>query len=73
MARVEKRAKIEEKRHEKIATAVKDTTNLRDTAAINACVNKAIAMSDSAKMKRQQKKAVYAHKGKPINKTEFGQ
>lgn len=73
MARVEKRAKIEEKRHEKIATAVKDTTHLRDTAAINACVNKAIAMSDSAKMKRQQKKAVYAHKGKPINKTEFGQ
>lgn len=73
MARVEKRAKIAERRHEKIAAAVKDTTHLRDTVAINACVSKAIALSDSAKMKRQQKKAVYAHKGKPINKSEFGQ
>ncbi len=72
-ARVEKRAKITEKRHEKVAAAVKDTTHLRDTAAINACVRKAIAMSDAAKTRRQQKKAVYAHKGKPINKTEFGQ
>lgn len=73
LERVEKRAEITEKRHKKIAAAVKDTIRLRDTAAINACVNKAIAISDSAKMKRQQKKTVYAHQGKPINKTEFGQ
>lgn len=73
LSRVEKRAEITEKRHEKIAAAVKDTTHLRDTAAINACVNRAIAMSDSTKMKRQQGQAVYAHQGKPINKTEFGQ
>lgn len=73
LERVEKRAEITEKRHEKIAAAVKDTAHLRDTAAINACVNKAIAMSDSAKTRRQEQKAVYAHQGKPINKTEFGQ
>ena len=73
LARVEKRVKMAEKRHEKIAAIVRDTTHLHDTAAINACVKKAIAMSDMAKRNRQQKKAVYAHKGKPINKTEFGQ
>lgn len=73
LARVEKRVKMAEKRHEKIAAIVRDTTHLHDTAAINACVKKAIAMSDMAKKNRQQKKAVYAHKGKPINKTEFGQ
>ena len=73
LARVEKRVKMAEKRHEKIAAIVRDTTHLHDTAAINACVKKTIAMSDMAKRNRQQKKAVYAHKGKPINKTEFGQ
>lgn len=73
LARVEKRAKITKIRHEKIAMAVRNVTHLRDTAAINAYVEKAIARSDEAKKKRQEKKAVYAHKGKPINKTEFGQ
>ena len=73
MARVEKRTELTEKRHDKIAAAVKDTTRITDTAAINACIKKAIAMSDSARQKQQSKKAVYANQGKPINKTEFGQ
>ena len=73
LARVEKRAKTTEKQHERIAAAVRDTTHLRDTAAINACVKEAIAMSDSAKARQKQNRAVYAHQGKPINNTEFGQ
>ena len=73
LARVEKRAKTTEKRHERIAAAVRDTIHLRDTAAINACVKEAIATSDSAKARQKQNRAVYAHQGKPINNTEFGQ
>lgn len=73
LARVEKRVKITERRHEKIAAAVRDTTHLCDTAAINSLREEGHSHERRGKKNRQQKKAVYAHKGKPINKTEFGQ
>ncbi len=72
-ARVEKRQMAQEKRHEKIAKAVRDTTRLRDTASINRAIALAIARNDSARQARNMKKAVFAHAGKPIDHTEFGQ
>lgn len=72
-ARVEKRQMAQEKRHEKIANTIRTTTHLRDTASINRAIALAIARNDSARQARNMKKAVFAHAGKPIDHTEFGQ
>lgn len=72
-ARVEKRLATVERRHEKIAKAVADTTKLRDTARIKRAVALAIARDDSLRQARKNKRAVVAHAGKPIDHTEFGQ
>ena len=72
-ARVEKNQAAAEKRHAKIAQTFRDTTSLRDTAAINRGIEAAIASNDSARNARKMMRAVYKHTGKPIDHTEFGQ
>lgn len=73
LARVEKRAQVKAKQHDKIAKAFRDTTKLKDSAAISKGIAQAIAKKDSQRKARQMKRAVYRHTGKPINHTEFGQ
>lgn len=72
-ARVQKRHAVTEKRHAKIARAFRDTTRLRDTAAISRGIAQAIARADSVRTAKKKRQAVFAHAGKPLNHTEFGQ
>lgn len=72
-ARVEKRQMVRERRHERIANAVRDTMRPGDTAVINRAIALAMARDDSVRRARNMKKAVFAHAGKPISHSEFGQ
>ncbi len=73
MARQQKRAKAEQTRRENIAKAFRDTTHLRDTAAIRAGIDRAIAQKAAEKQARDSKKAWKAHIGKPMAHGEFSQ
>lgn len=65
------RARVVAKRHDKIAKAFKDTTTLRDTAAVNAAIAKLNAANDSAIAKKKSKRAVFSHAGKAMGKKGF--
>ena len=71
MARHEKKAKAEERRMEKIRTAVMDTIAIKDTVAVNAIVNKVVAEQKEKKEERRRRSAVYRHTGEPITGGEF--
>lgn len=73
IARQQKRAKAEETRRMKIAQAFRDTTQLTDTAAIRAGIDRLVAQKAAERKARNAKKAWNAHIGKPIAKGEFSQ
>ena len=73
IARQQKKAEVEQKRKDKIAQAFRDTTKLRDTAAIRIGIDSAIAQSEAARKAKEAKKAWRQHIGKPIAKGEFSQ
>ncbi|MBM6993046.1 MAG: GtrA family protein [Prevotella sp.] len=73
MARQQKRAKVEQTRREKIEKAFRDTTHLRDTAAIRAGINRVVAQKAAERKARDSKKAWKAHIGKPMGHGEFSQ
>lgn len=72
-ARQAAKARAMEKRHARLAQAFRDTTQLRDTAAIRTAIDTLIARQDAAREQRKQHKAMFAHQGKPMGKGEFTQ
>lgn len=71
VARQHRHQRIENIRHDKIAKAFRDTTSLRDSAAVRAGIAEAIAANDSMKAKRRMSKAVFSHQGKPMGQGQF--
>jgi len=70
-ARQELKAKHTQRTHERIEKNFRDTTSLKDEAAIQAGVRRAIRKNAWDKYVRDHKKASVAHKGKAIKKGEF--
>jgi hypothetical protein len=72
-ARQQKKAQAEQKRKDRIAQAFRDTTQLRDTAAIRAGIDSAFARSEATRKAQAAKKVWNKHTGKPIAQGEFSQ
>lgn len=73
IARQQKKAEAEQKRKDRVAYAFRDTTRLRDEAAIRAGIDSAIARHEAARKAKEAKKAWRKNIGKPIAKGEFTQ
>jgi hypothetical protein len=70
VARQQKKAHNDSIRYAKIARTFRDTTSLRDTAAIRAGIDRAMA---AWKQQRLDKKVWHKHTGKPLARGEFSQ
>ena len=73
IARQEIRARNEQIRRDKTARAFRDTTRLRDTAAIHRAIDRLLAAKAQARQARESRKAWKAHVGRPIAHGEFSQ
>lgn len=71
--RMEIKAEKAEKEKQRVIAQYKDTTSLKDTAAINAQIDEILKSKAREKNEKKLKKAVYAHTGKPIAHGEFSQ
>ncbi len=69
--RKEMKKQKQAKQHAMLMARFKDTTSLKDTAKIMAAVNKTIKQSDAEKAKRDNKRAVVKHMGKPLSKVGY--
>ena len=72
VARQEAKAKKNHAQRERILAAFRDTTSLRDSAAIQKAFSNMMKKRMIAKYHSDHQKPWNAHTGKPINKTEFG-
>lgn len=73
IARQKAKAKKDSTLRAKMYVAFRDTTSLKDSAEIEKAYKQLVEKKKLAKYRRDHKKAWNLHKGKPINKTEFGQ
>lgn len=73
IARQQLKAKKDSTLRARMYIAFRDTTSLKDSAAIQKAYNQLVEQKIQAKYIRDHKKAWNLHKGKPIDKSEFGQ
>lgn len=73
LARKKAKATKDSTMRARMYAAFRDTTSLKDSAAIAKAYNQLLNKKIVAKYKRDHKKAWNLHKGKPIDKSEFGQ
>lgn len=73
IARQQIKAKNDSTLRAKMYIAFRDTTSLKDSVAIQKAYDQLVKQKIQAKYARDHKKAWNLHKGKPIDKTEFGQ
>ena len=72
LARQHAKAKRDSTQRARLWQAFRDTTSLRDSAAIEAACEKLLSQKMQARQRRYQRKAYNLHRGKPIDNSEFG-